>query len=217
MDREDQIEVMSAVFRCDRDAAESLRHVFIPQRSAAKQILARQGEASFHCWLVIEGYVAIQTFGLEGQRQQLARHGPGEFFGAYPSATTCRAEIEVLVDTLLLRADTLALAALVATDAQIGAGMAGLLARQLDHALDRMATRSTYSAAGRVYSELLALAGERDHVAPAPQITTLAMSAGTTRETASRAVAALIRRGIISREDGKLIIHAPRMLRELII
>lgn len=217
LDREDQIEVIGAVFRCDRKSAESLRQVFTLQHIAAKQILARQGEASFHCWLVVEGYVAIQTFGLEGQRQQLARHGPGEFFGAYPSATTCRAEIEVLVDTLLLRADTLALATLVATDAQIGAGMAGLLARQLDRALDRMATRSTYSAAGRVYNELLTLADGRNHIAPAPQITTLAMSAGTTRETASRAVATLIRRGIVSREDGKLMIHAPRMLRDLIV
>ncbi|HUD93031.1 Crp/Fnr family transcriptional regulator [Sphingobium sp.] len=179
--------------------------------------MARQGEASFHCWLVVEGQVAMQIFGLEGQRQQLARHGPGEFFGAYPSATTYRAEIEVQVDTLLLRADTLGLAALVATDAQIGAGMAGLLARQLDRALDRMATRSTYSAAGRVYNELLALADGRDHIHPAPQITTLAMSAGTTRETASRAVTALTRRGIISREDGRLVIRAPRMLRDLIV
>ncbi|EQB30557.1 Crp/Fnr family transcriptional regulator [Sphingobium ummariense] len=217
LDSEEQIEAIATVFRCDRTSAQSLRRVLIPQRVSAKQILAHQGEPSHHCWIVIDGCVVVQTFGVDGQRQQLARHGPGEFFGAYPAPTEHRAEIEALVDSQFLRAEAQTLAALVATDAQIGAGMAGLLARQLDRALDRMATRSTYSAAGRVYSELLALADGRDHIMPAPRITTLALSANTTRETASRAVAVLIRRGIVEREDGRLVIHAPRMLRDMIV
>jgi CRP/FNR family cyclic AMP-dependent transcriptional regulator len=216
LDAEEQIEVLSAVFQCDRSAIDLLRRVLVPHHIAAKQILARQGEASHHCWIVVEGCVAVQVFGIDGQRQQLARHDPGEFFGAYPVPTTHRAEIEALVGTRLLRAEVQSLAALVATNAQIGAGMAKLLARQLDRALDRMATRSTYSAAGRVYSALLALADGHDHIVPAPQITTLALSANTTRETASRAVAVLIRRGIVSREDGQLVIHAPRMLSEMV-
>lgn len=217
MDDEAQIEVIAAVFRGDRDMAQALRRVFQPHRVAARQVIARQGEESHHCWLVVDGCVVVQSFGVDGQRQQIARHGPGEIFGAYPGPTTHRAEIEALAATQLLRAEAQALAALVATDAQIGAGMARLLARQLDRALDRVATRSTYSAAGRVYSELLALADGRDHIVPAPQITTLALSANTTRETASRAVGVLTRRGIISREGGKLIIHAPRMLSDLVI
>lgn len=44
----------------------------------------------------------------------------------------------------------------------------------------------------------------------------LALCANTTRETASRAIAALIRRGVISRDERELVILAPRMLRELI-
>jgi CRP/FNR family cyclic AMP-dependent transcriptional regulator len=216
LDFEAQIEAIGAIFRCDRPSAESLDRVLIPQRIAAKQILARQGEASHHCWLVIDGGVRVETFGVDGQRQQLAQHGPGEFFGAYPVPTTHRAEIAALVDTHLLRAEAVTIAALVSTDAQIGAGMARLLARQLDRALDRMVARTTYSAAGRVYAELLALADGRDLVAPPPRVTTLALSANTTRETASRAIAALIRRGIISRDDHALTIHAPRMLLELI-
>ncbi|MFD2429273.1 hypothetical protein ACFSUK_16365 [Sphingobium scionense] len=42
--------------------------------------MARQGEASHHCWLIVDGCVAVQTFGIDGQRQQLARHGPGSFW-----------------------------------------------------------------------------------------------------------------------------------------
>ena len=77
MQVEEQVEVLAAVFRCDRNAANALRRVLIPQPVAAKQILARQGETSHHCWLIVDGCVAVQTFGIDGQRQQLARHGPG--------------------------------------------------------------------------------------------------------------------------------------------
>lgn len=216
MNFEEKIDAIGAIFRCDSRSAELLGDILVPQHITAKQILARQGEPSHHCWLVIDGGVRIETFGVDGQRQQLAQHGPGEFFGAYPVPTTHRAETCALVDTYLLRAEATTIATLVATDAQIGAGMARLLARQLDRALDRMVARTTYSAAGRVYAELLALAEGRDHIAPPPRVTTLALSANTTRETASRAITALIRRGIISRDDDALTIHAPRMLLELV-
>lgn len=216
MDLEEQIEAIRAIFRCDRPSAQTLRPLLAPQRITARQILARQGSASIHCWVVIDGGVRVETFGVDGQRQQLAQHGPGEFFGAYPAPTTHRAEISASADTHLLRAEAAALAALVATDAQIGAGMARLLARQLDRALDRMVARTTYSAAGRVYAELLALADGRDHIAPPPRVTTLALGANTTRETASRAIAALIRRGIVSRDEHALTIHAPRMLLDMV-
>ncbi|TCM19891.1 CRP-like cAMP-binding protein [Novosphingobium sp. PhB165] len=216
MDSDEKIEIIRTIFRCDRLSAEKLARVMMPHRLAARDILARQGEESHHCWLVIDGGVRIEAFGLEGQRQQLAQYGPGEFFGAYPMPTVHRAEIASLMETNLLRAEAVRIAELVAEDAQIGAGMARLLARQLDRALDRMMARTTYSAAGRVYAELLSLAAGADRIAPAPKVTMLALSANTTRETASRAIAALIRRGIISRDDRELIIHAPRMLMELV-
>ncbi|WP_395334976.1 Crp/Fnr family transcriptional regulator [Novosphingobium sp. BL-8H] len=216
MDSDEKIEIIGTIFRCDRPAAEKLARLLAPQKVAAKEILARQGEESHHCWLVIEGGMRIEAFGLEGQRQQLAQYGPGEFFGAYPQPSTHRAEIACLMDTTLLRAEATRVAELVAEDPQVGAGMARLLARQLDRALDRMMARTTYSAAGRVYAELLSLAGTADRIAPPPKVTMLALSANTTRETASRAIAALIRRGIITRDDRELVIHSPRMLMELV-
>lgn len=216
LDSEEKIEIVRTIFRCDRPAAEKLARLLAPQKVGAKEILAHQGEESHHCWLVIEGGMRIEAFGLEGQRQQLAQYGPGEFLGAYPAPAVHRAEIASLMETSLLRAEAVRLAELVAEDAQIGAGMARLLARQLDRALDRMMARTTYSAAGRVYAELLSLAQGAERIAPPPKVTMLALSANTTRETASRAIAALIRRGIISRDDRELIIHAPRMLLELV-
>ncbi|BAK65377.1 Crp family transcriptional regulator [Sphingobium sp. SYK-6] len=208
---------VGAILQCDEATArlllaDALCHV----RVAAKEVLAQQGAALDHNWLVVDGRVRVQTLRMDGQWQQLAQHGPGEFFGAYPAATTCRGEIVAVDDCHLLRAEARTIAALAAKHAQIGAALAILLARQLDRALDRMAARTTYSAAGRVYALLMELADEDNRISPPPQVTTLALSANTTRETASRAIAILSRRGIISRDDDAIIILAPRMLRDMI-
>lgn len=193
-----------------------MARVFIVQNAPARTVIAHQGEPSHRFWVVIDGNVRVEAFGVEGQRQQLARHGPGEIFGAWPSPTIHRADYTANVDSVLLCAGSVAFSELLSSDVQIAAGMAQLLARQLDRAMDRMVMRTTYTAAGRVYAELLALAGDADRIVPPPQVTALALSANTTRETASRAIAALIRRGIVSRDDDAFVIHAPRMLQEMV-
>lgn len=217
MQKEHHIEALEALLQCSRPSATMLLNVFKVKSYASRHILASQGDISRFCWLVVEGNITTHILGIDGQRQQLARYGPGEFFGAYPYATHHRAEIETSNTVLLLRADAEKLANLVRTDVEIAAGLANLLARQLDRALDRMAARTTYSAAGRVYNELIKLVADGSEINPTPQITTLALSANTTRETASRAINVLIRRGIVSRNGRVLTVHSPRMLRDLIV
>lgn len=217
MELEEQITAVRTIFLSDEAVARLLlqrafHYRFVP----AKQVIGRQGDRSDHCWLVIDGSVRIQAIGIDGQRQQLAQHGPGEMFGAYPEPTTLRGEIVTLDDSHLLQAEARQMAALAAALAPIGSALAILLARQLDRALDRMVARTTYSAAGRVYARLLDLADEDHSIAPPPQVTALALSANTTRESASRALAALVRRGIITRDDHALVIRSPRMLHDMV-
>jgi DNA-binding GntR family transcriptional regulator len=47
-------------------------------------------------------------------------------------------------------------------------------------------------------------------------VTALALNANTSRETASRAISALERRGVISRSDRYMTIVAPRMLEDMV-
>jgi CRP-like cAMP-binding protein len=82
--------------------------------------------------------------------------------------------------------------------------------------LDRMAARSTLSAPGRVHAELMRLAGPDHRIVPPPKVTALALNANTSRETASRAISALERRGVISRSDRHMTIVAPRMLEDMV-
>lgn len=217
MRNDERLSALCAVFACDEAAATLLDQATVPIEFAHKKVIGHQGYPSEHCWMILEGTVRVQLIGSDGQRVQLAVHGPGELFGAYPVATTHRADIIANGEVRLLRIATPALAALANDHALIGAGLARLLARQLDRALDRMAARTTLTAAGRVYAELLRLAGEGNHIHSAPQVSTLALSANTTRETASRAIAALERRGVVRRNEGGIAIVSPRMLADLVV
>lgn len=211
------ISALRMILDCGEPAARTLLdRALTPCTVGGRQVIAHQGDPSSHCWFVLEGNVRVQALGLDGQRQQLAQHGPGELFGAYPVPTIHRAEIVAAEDVVLLRGETLVIARLAAEVPEIGAGLATLFARQLDRAMDLMAARNTYSAAGRVYHRLIELADRDNRIVPPPQVTALALSANTTRETASRALAVLTRRGIISRSDEALVILAPRMLLDLV-
>ena len=96
--------------------------------------------------------------------------------------------------------------------------MSRLLLRQLGAPL-AIYERAAVSAVGRVYAELLRLARASPGlvIRPAPVLSELAVRVSTTRETASRAVSALERRGLIRRDPGSLTVVAPQRLEELII
>ena len=120
--------------------------------------------------------------------------------------------------TQVLRIDSVRLAALAAEHAQVGCGLAAMFARQFEAVLDRFALRMTLSATGRVYARLTELADTACTLDPAPVIAALAVEAQTTRETASRAISALERRGILERETPRQWrIVSPRMLEDLTI
>ncbi len=216
MQKDERVTAIAAMFGCDDALAGQLDRSVVPLAIPHKTMIAHQGDPSDQCWLVIDGTVHIQLIGFDGQRVQLAYHGPGEIFGAYPDNTTHRADIVAQGQVQVLRIPTATLSAMSDAHAPIGAGLARRLGRQLDMSLDRMAARSTLSAPGRVHSELLRMAGDKNRIEPAPKVTALALNANTTRETASRAVSALERRGVIERTDEAMIIVAPRMLRDMV-
>ncbi len=214
---EDRIAALSAIFACPVSIARALDARFVEQRFAHRETIAHQGDLVADCWLVVEGTAEVHCLGVEGQRVQLMVHGPGELFGAFPEPAPCRGDIVAKGALLALRIPTAALAELARAHAALGVGLAAILARQLEFVLDRMAARTTLTAAGRVYAELLRLGGAEGRIAPPPVLAALALSVQTTRETASRAVAALERRGIIRRDGDALTILSRRLLQDLVV
>jgi CRP/FNR family transcriptional regulator, cyclic AMP receptor protein len=211
------VSAIAACFGCSDECAQILAQAMTERRVIRRSHLALRGDAATQLFLILEGGVVAEIFGIDGQQAQLARHGPGEIFGAYPMPSTYRSDIMTTSDTRLLAIGTSELVGLTQTHAEIGAGLSRLLARQLDLLLDRMAARIGLSAMGRFHKALLEMADEQGNIRPAPVISALALSVNTTRETGSRALAALLRRGIVERREDALRVVSRRMLEDMVV
>lgn len=217
LEKTDQLSSIAACFDCSLDSAQLLLNEMTEKRFSTGTNIALRGDPSTMLFLILEGTVVAEIFGFEGQQAQLTRHGPGEIFGAYPEPTQHRADFRATGDTRLLSIAAVSLSSLAQGHGDIGSGIAGLLARQLDLMLDRMAARIGLSASGRFHKALLQLADAQGEIRPAPVISALALSVHTTRETGSRALATLLRRGIVQRNEGHLRIISRRMLEEMVV
>ena len=209
--------VLQAIFGCAETVATRLGQLAVWTSAHARQILLRQGDQHQRCHIVISGSADIRVVGHEGQCIQIATVEPGEIFGSYPGSAEVRAEVQAQKAMELVSLEAGQLARLALECSEVGAGLARIFAGQLANVLDRFASRVTLTATGRVYAQLLELIDERGAIGKAPSVTMLAIRAQTTRETASRAVSALERRGILRREADAWIIVSPRMLEDLVI
>jgi CRP/FNR family transcriptional regulator, cyclic AMP receptor protein len=216
-EKTEQLSAIAICFNCSPESANLLLSAMTENRFSAGSNLALRGDPSTMLFLILEGGVVAEIFGIDGQQAQLTRHGPGEIFGAYPEPAFHRADSRAVSDTRLLSIPAQTLTKLAQAHADIGSGIAGLLAKQLDLMLDRMAARIGLSAGGRFHKALLQMANDKGEIRPAPVISALALSVHTTRETGSRALATLLRRGIVERNEDHLRIVSRRMLEEMVI
>lgn len=209
--------LVAACFGCPEHEAELIAAAMTPRQYPNKAPIALRGDPSSHLYLVIDGLASADLFSVDGQYAQLAGYGPGELFGAYPEAASHRADITAQGGLNALIVETNVIADLARGHAAIAQGIANMMARQLDIVLDRMAARIGLSATGRFYRALLQRADDDGWIRPAPVLSALAISVNTTRETASRSLANLVRRGIVERTEAGLKIVSRRMLEELIV
>ena len=213
----ERVAVLQAILACAENVATHLERLSNWSTVERRQILLHQGDHHRQCHLVISGSADIRVLGREGQYIQIATVEPGEIFGAYPEPGPVRADVRAQNAMELVSLDTAHLARIALDHAEIGAGLARIFAGQLGNVLDRFAARVTLTANGRVYAHLLGLVGADGTIAGAPAVAALAVQAQTTRETASRAISALERRGIMHRQADGWVIASPRLLEELVI
>lgn len=185
-----------------------------------KAIILHQGDQLAHTYLIIIGRAQAVIYSAGGQVILVHEFGPGDLFGAIGEAEPVQQEAEVLAaaEVHAFIVEALQLAALAQQHGSIGLALSRKLMQRLRETTSRMYERAALSAAGRVYAELLRQGSGQSgfRITPAPVIADLAFRASTTRETASRAISALQRRGIIRRAEESLTIVAPARLEELI-
>jgi CRP-like cAMP-binding protein len=183
-----------------------------PPRAA----LVRRGDRSATAFLLVVGRAHALLYGADGQLVLLHEYRPGELFGALagPGAGDEEADVVAVDRVRALLLEAAALMALAERHGCIGLALSRLLLKRLRSTAARMYERTALSAPGRVCAELLRLArgAEGFAIRPAPVVAELALKVGTTRETASRTISALLRRGLLRRDGDALIVVAPRRL-----
>lgn len=214
-------EFYQALFACSADVAGSIGRRAIERSYPVRATIVKQGDATDATFLMVHGRAHALTYGIEGQSVLLHEFLPGDFFGVVTQADIQPEDADVVAIEESRAAVFLALdfLALVETHSCMGLAVSRALLRQLRAAANRVLERSTLSASGRVHAELLRLArlNKAWTIHPAPVLSKLAVRVNSTRETVSRTISALERRGIIRREKGALIVVAPRLLEEMIV
>jgi len=220
MDRDLQA-LLQGIFGCAPDVALRIGAGARDRRYPVRAVILKQGDRAVATYLLAEGRAHALSYGPEGQSVLLQEFASGDFFGAVAAAEPASVDADVVAveDSRALIFLALEFVALIETHACVGLAVSRALLKQLRATAGRMIARTTLSAAGRVHAELLRLArsGDGRTVKPIPVLSEMAVRVHATRETVSRAVAALERRGIVKREANALVIVASRRLEEMVI
>jgi CRP/FNR family transcriptional regulator, cyclic AMP receptor protein len=214
-------EFLRGVFRCSGGIAQSIGRRAVDHAYPVSTIILKQGDRAATAFLLVTGRAQARNYGVEGQEVLLREFFPGDFFGALVeveadpeladvvAAEPVRALVFLPVDFL----------ALMDMHACVGAALSRVLMKQLKEASARMVGRTTISSVGRVKAELLRLARQADGrtIRPVPVNATLAVHALCTRETVSRTISALTRRGVVRREPDALVILSAQRLEDEIV
>jgi CRP/FNR family transcriptional regulator, cyclic AMP receptor protein len=214
----DDTAAIAGALGCGDAAAAKLRAVGHLRTWSSGDILAHQGDAATTAWLVLDGAVRCETIAPDGRSTVIATHGPGDLIGGWSAATLPLPGTLISArPSLLLALRTGAIERIGEDDASFALALARSFARQNEQLLARFATRNSLSAPGRLYARLLELADANLIISPAPIVAALATSVQTTRETASRALSVIERRGIVARKGDHWVIQSVRLLEELVV
>ncbi len=213
--------LLCRVFDCSEELAEQIRLRGRRRRYGARITIVNRGDKVSTLYVVIDGRAHALVYSIEGQAVLLHEYRSGDLFGVMssPYAATHDADVVAIEDVEAFLLDGVVLALLAEQHACIGLALLRFMVERLQQTASRMYEHAALSAVGRVHAELLrqARASEDLTIRPSPVLSDIALRVSTTRETASRAVNALERRGIIRRDGEALKIVAPHRLEELIL
>ncbi|WP_417485796.1 Crp/Fnr family transcriptional regulator [Maricaulis sp.] len=190
---------------------------------AAGTVIIAQDEADDRVFLLLKGKARVVLLSENGQEIWLDAFGSGAVFGELAALTGAPRISGIIAE------DNCDLAIFDGTDffglmrrhGEIGLALARLLARRVQHTTQRMFELSALSAPGRIYAELLRMSRPvgLDRTArviqPAPSMKELAMRVNSTRETASRTINDLQRKGLLEKLNGRIELVDPDQLDRL--
>jgi len=206
-------------FGCPPDVAASIGRRAADRRYPLSAIILRQGDRADATYLVVIGRAHAMTYGGEGQTVLLREFLRGDFFGALAEPAPEDADIVAVEEVRTAVFGAADFMALIENYSCVGLVVSRVLLKQLRASSAKIVASTTLSAAGRVHAELLRLArlGDGRTIRPPPVLAALATRVSSTRETVSRTINALERRGLIRRDAKELVIVSPSRLEEMTV
>ncbi len=212
--------VVQASFACPPGVAGAIAARARLRRHAARATILWQGERAAEVFLMLAGEAHALVIAANGQELRLHVHGVGDLFGecGVLLGEDASASVVAACDSATAAFGGGDFVLLVETHACVGLALSRrLIARQAAMAR-RLTEQSILSATGRICAEL-ARQGRAGggRITPVPVLSNLARRLQTTRETVSRTLSDLKRRGIVRQEGDALVIVAARTLDDQIV
>lgn len=194
------------------------------RRFSAGDIMTLQGESSDYVGYILSGRARAVSYSEDGTATWVGYFSPDDFFGHMSLLTELPVNFEITAETdmKVIIVSVKIMQDLLFESTELSQVLATDLAVRLDMMTRRLVEAYTLSAKGRVCAELARLSNvigimpEKNIIRPNPVFVDLAMRVNSTRETVSRTVSELQKKGIISRETGALIIEKPDRLKAAI-
>lgn len=189
------------------------------RRLTAGNSLIAQDEAEDHVFILMQGEAQVILLSEAGREVWLDTLPQGNIIGEIAALMGAPRTSEIIAGTSLLAAafPGPVFLDLVAQHGQMGVALARQLAVRVQHTTKRMFELSAMAAPGRVYAELIRLSepGEDPEtvvIRPTPSLTDIARRISTTRETVSRTISKLEKRGLLKRhKDGFELLDPDRL------
>jgi len=216
----ERLAVIGATFTCSAAVSEVVASRAHFRQFAPRVPLVRAGDRIQSATLIIRGRAQELALSIDGRSVLVQEFRTGDLFGEASLLGEELASEDIIAVELTDAAQftPLALITLIETYSDIAVAMSRLLTRRLAATRRRLVEGVTLSAAGRVHAELLrqARASADLTIRPAPVLSEFAMIVQSTRETVSRTISTLEKRGIIRRDGLGLTVVAPHRLEELV-
>lgn len=221
----DRLRALPILRHASKEVLQDIAGLASWRRYAPGGLIVDLEDATNDVWFVLEGVVRIQARTPTGREIILTDIAAGSMFGEVAAIDGARrtASATSLVHSRLClvpaRAFLAAACSTPAASLDLLQHVTAILRRQSTRLLEREALPVRL----RIHAELLRLSRPRSGkdlqlldqeriVSPPPRRHILAARIGTRREAVSREIADLMRRGVISRERGGLVIHQPQAL-----
>lgn len=211
--------VVRRTFGCSEELAEAIiSQARVKSLPRGQQLWPIEGRDE--TTLLTVGRAQEVAYGRDGGMLVLHMLGPGEFFGNLmgESEGELSAEVEAVVESAGAMFATSTVVRLMETNHSVAMAISRQLAARIAAMRRRMVESALLSATGRISAELLRLARDAADrtIRPMPVLSDLAVTVQSTRETVSRTISQLEKRGILQRVEGGLRVMAPHRLEELV-